>query len=199
MAFSIFLTNLGKYNEGYLVGEWVKLPITKEELDKVFERIGINETYEEFFISDYDWDEGDCTGFGEYENLNELNYLASLIDEIPSYDQDKFYCVLSAGIWSYGDAVRSCIETVLNLDCFNYYPDINSDYDLGYYWVNEAGVYDLDKMGNLANYIDYESLGRDIRFESEGGFGNSGWVEKIDELSETYGGANDIPEEYKLV
>ena len=42
----IYLTNLGKYNEGQLVGEWVELPVTEEELEKVFERIGINEVYE---------------------------------------------------------------------------------------------------------------------------------------------------------
>lgn len=36
----IFLTNLGKYNEGELIGEWVELPASQEELKKVFERIG---------------------------------------------------------------------------------------------------------------------------------------------------------------
>ena len=39
--FAAFITNLGKYNEGSLVGEWVKFPTTAEELQKVFERIGI--------------------------------------------------------------------------------------------------------------------------------------------------------------
>ena len=39
--FEVFITNLGKYNEGNLVGEWVKFPTTEEELKKVFERIGI--------------------------------------------------------------------------------------------------------------------------------------------------------------
>ena len=38
--FEAFVTNLGKYNEGMLVGEWVKLPTTEEEMQKVFERIG---------------------------------------------------------------------------------------------------------------------------------------------------------------
>ena len=28
--FEAFVTNLGKYNEGMLVGEWVKLPTTEE-------------------------------------------------------------------------------------------------------------------------------------------------------------------------
>ena len=39
--FEAFVTNLGKYNEGMLVGEGVKLPTTEEEMQKVFERIGI--------------------------------------------------------------------------------------------------------------------------------------------------------------
>ena len=54
--FEAFVTNLGKYNEGMLVGEWVKLPTTEEEMQKVFERIGIGkqdefgQSYEEWFI-----------------------------------------------------------------------------------------------------------------------------------------------------
>ena len=39
--FAAFITNLGKYNEGALVGEWVKFPTTAEGLKKAFERIGI--------------------------------------------------------------------------------------------------------------------------------------------------------------
>ena len=52
--FEAFITNLGKYNEGELVGEWVKFPSTQEELQNVFSRIGIGSqdvfgnTYEEW-------------------------------------------------------------------------------------------------------------------------------------------------------
>ena len=41
--FATFITNLGKYNEGELVGEWVKFPTTAEELKEVFKRIGIGQ------------------------------------------------------------------------------------------------------------------------------------------------------------
>ena len=40
-AFEAFITNLGKYNEGFLVGEWVQFPVTNEEMQAVFKRIGI--------------------------------------------------------------------------------------------------------------------------------------------------------------
>ena len=37
----IFITNLGRYNEGYLVGKWVKLPVCEDVLDKVLKELGI--------------------------------------------------------------------------------------------------------------------------------------------------------------
>ena len=45
-----YITNLGKYNEGVLLGEWITFPIDENELEEVFERIGINEEYEETFL-----------------------------------------------------------------------------------------------------------------------------------------------------
>lgn len=39
-AFEAFVTNLGKYNEGELVGEWVKFPITNEEMQEVLRESG---------------------------------------------------------------------------------------------------------------------------------------------------------------
>ena len=30
----VYLANLGKYNEGELVGEWLELPCTEEEMEQ---------------------------------------------------------------------------------------------------------------------------------------------------------------------
>lgn len=70
-VFEAYVTNLGKYNEGALVGEWVKFPTTPEEMQEVFKRIGINAQYEEYFITDYDMDiHGLYDQLGEYESLD---------------------------------------------------------------------------------------------------------------------------------
>ena len=72
-AFEAFITNLGKYNEGFLVGEWVEFPVTNEEMQAVFRRIGIGRRYEEWFITDYDcYVDGLYDLLGEYANLDEL-------------------------------------------------------------------------------------------------------------------------------
>ena len=44
----VWIGNLGKYNEGELVGKWIDLPMDKEEIKKAFDDIGINERYEEY-------------------------------------------------------------------------------------------------------------------------------------------------------
>ena len=50
--FEAYITNLGKYNEGELVGETLKFPTTTEEVQALLKRIGVDGVrYEEFFIS----------------------------------------------------------------------------------------------------------------------------------------------------
>ena len=85
----VFITNLGKYNEGELIGEWVDLPITEEELDKVYERIGINEDYEEIFITDYETPF--FTTIDEWESITDLNDLAEALESLDEYDLENGY------------------------------------------------------------------------------------------------------------
>ena len=80
----IYLTNLGKYNEGELIGLWLKLPCTDEELQTALKQIGIGEHYEESFIIDYENDLG-LTVY-EYESLNELNEVAKCVESLSPND-----------------------------------------------------------------------------------------------------------------
>ena len=47
----VYIANLGKYNEGELVGAWFEPPI---DMDEVRERIGLNDQYEEYAIHDFE-------------------------------------------------------------------------------------------------------------------------------------------------
>ena len=52
---SAYVTNLGKYNEGELVGKWLDFPTTQTKINTVLKEIGIDGTrYEEIFITDYE-------------------------------------------------------------------------------------------------------------------------------------------------
>ena len=111
--FAAFITNLGKYNEGELVGEWVKFPTTAEELKEVFKRIGIgqkddfDQPYEEWFITDYDcYVDGLYSKLGEYENLDELNYLASKLDEMSESEYAQFQAGMETVSYTHLDVYK---------------------------------------------------------------------------------------------
>lgn len=140
--FAAFITNLGKYNEGELVGEWVKFPTTAEELKEVFKRIGIGQKddfgqpYEEWFITDYDcYVDGLYSKLGEYENLDELNYLASKLDEMSESEYAQFQAGMEMG--DHCGSLQEIINLTENLDCYEVYPDIHDYDDLGRYYIEE--------------------------------------------------------------
>ena len=204
--FEAFVTNLGKYNEGQLVGEWVKFPTTEEEMQKVFERIGIGSTdefgqpYEEWFITDYECPvHGVYDMLSEYESLDKLNYLASRIDEMDKWEQEKFVAIIEAGCDEVSD-IDDLINLTYNLDCYDFIPDIHDESDLGYYYVHDAGIYSEKELGPLANYIDYERFGRDIAMDESGKFTDEGYIRNTGDGWNHYfdGTREDIPDEYRI-
>ena len=202
--FAAFITNLGKYNEGELVGEWVKFPTTAEELKEVFKRIGIGQRddfgqpYEEWFITDYDcYVDGLYSKLGEYENLDELNYLASKLDEMDQGEYAQFQAGMEMG--DHCGSLQEIINLTENLDCYEVYPDIHDYDDLGRYYIEELDVMQVPE--HLQNYIDYEAYGRDVALEESGTFTDQGYVRDTgDSFHEYYDGERgSIPDEYRVM
>lgn len=155
----IYLTNLGKYNEGELVGEWVELPVSQEELEKVFERIGINEEYEEFFITDYETDINAVT-VGEYDNLDELNELAEELEEVGEAEKKAIQAMLLDGY-----EFKEALEKANNGD-FTIYYDCDNMTDVAYEVVEQCG-YLQNVPEQVSRYFDYEAFGRDLDLEGK--------------------------------
>ena len=202
--FAAFITNLGKYNEGELVGEWVKFPTTAEELKEVFKRIGIGQKddfgqpYEEWFITDYDcYVDGLYDKLGEYENLDELNYLASKLDEMSDSEYAQFQAGMEMG--DHCGSLQEIINLTENLDCYEVYPHIADYDDLGRYYIEELEVMQVPE--HLQNYIDYEAYGRDVAMDENGSFTDQGYVRDTgDRFCEYYDGERgSIPDEYRVM
>lgn len=151
----IYITNLGKYNEGYLIGEWVSLPVSNEELEAVKTRIGINEQYEEMFITDY---ETDINGYkvGEYDDIETLNRIAELAED----DPNRVAALLYFG-YDDPDQIADNIENVAY--CTEPEGGESDDFAIGYYYAKELGC--LDIPDDLEPYFDFEAYGRDIMLE----------------------------------
>ena len=195
--FEAYVTNLGKYNEGELVGEYLKFPTTPEEVQALLKRIGVDGVrYEEIFITDFN---GDVLGLydhlGEYENLDELNHLACLLSELDQSDLEKFEAVIDSG--EHTSSVADLINLTQNLDCFEFYPDVHSDEELGRMYVLEFGGVEVPE--HLIDYIDYEAYGRDVRINDSGHYAPGGYVaDNRSRFLEYYTGLDDIPDEHRV-
>ena len=198
--FEAFITNLGTYVEGTLEGEWVKFPTTYEKLQETLTRIGIGSTnqfgapYKEWFISDFSCFVSNLSPFlGEYDSVDELNYFAAKLNELPPDELKKFEQVVR-----YSDDTGNMEELINltgNLDCYEFYPDIKNEEDLGYSCAEMLSIPE-----EIKPYFDYEAYGRNINIEESGCFYEEGYVCRNQELfQEVYNRKQyNLPEEYKL-
>jgi antirestriction protein len=153
----VALTNLGKYNEGELVYQWLELPATDEEIVRAMWAIGMDgEEYEEYFISDY---ETDIEGLevGEYENLDELNSLVERYEDLGEYDQEAVQAIMEAEGYNFEESLDKVEQGY-----FTFYSGQSLE-DVAYEMVDEGLFGDI--ADNLKNYIDYEAIARDIRLD----------------------------------
>ena len=142
--------NLGKYNEGELVGDWFSFPLDEEV---IAERIGLNAEYEEYAIHDTD---NFPMEISEYISISELNRIYEQLEELPDYMLDD----LDSFVSYYG----SLEELVEHKDDIILYSGCETMTDLAYYLIDEEQV--LGEIpSSLQNYIDYEAYGRDLDIE----------------------------------
>ena len=163
-------------------------------MQALLKRIGVDGVrYQEIFITSFD---GDVLGLydylTEYENLDELNHLACLLSELEQSDLEKFEAVIDSG--GHTSSVADLINLTQNLDCYEFYPDIESEEDLGRYATE-----DLPIPEELKDYFDYEAYGRDVSINEGGHFAPGGYiVQTSGDFKEFYHGIKDIPAEHRV-
>lgn len=156
----VYLTNLGKYVEGCLMGEWVQLPVPDDKLQEVLDRIGINDEYEEYFITDSESELSNME-ISQYASLSSLNELAERIEELADYDYEKLAAILE---WESHLSVTEILDIIEDLDSFDLLTEVEDDEGLGYYFSEVCSTFDT-VPDNLRCYIDMERFGRDLRLE----------------------------------
>lgn len=176
MRLEVFLENLGKANEGYMVGKYVRLPINENDFEKVLEEIGIdNINYEEYFITDVESDiDGMSKYIHEYTSIKTLNELAERLDNLSEADTIKFMAIIEAELFN---GLEHIIETLDDLEKWELYYNVNNDEDLGYYYIEELSALSIPE--NISPYFDYERYGRDVRLELNGTFTSYGFVNEL--------------------
>ena len=191
------ITNLGKYSEGKLLCENLKLPATTEAVQALLSRIKVDGVmYEEIFITEYDTEiSGLNKCLGEYESVDELNYLASLLGDMDKWDLEKFEAIVAYG--DHSDGVQDLINLTQNLECYEYYPSVSDYDDLGRYLIDELAYEEIPER--LQEYFDYSSYAEAYVCNEGGEFAKDGFVFRNSvDFDEHYKGRGDLPQEHKI-
>lgn len=178
----IYVANLGKYGEGELVGSWVTLPATEEQMENCFikAKLGyINEygeyvhglveddiIYEEYAIHDYETDLD--MRIDEYSSIEKLNEMAEKLAELSDWEFDVVKAMVETGNYYLDEALEKYENCQLMTE-------INDEEDLGYYYIEESGIYEIPSF--LQGYIDYEKFGRDLMYNGNYYFTSYGCLE----------------------
>lgn len=157
---SVFVENLGKYNEGELVGRWLELPCSDDELQSALKEIGIGSprfdggVYEEWFVADWDCDIP-FLKYSEYPNLDEWSEVAEWFDGASERDKALVSFLLDDDMSrTFDEAVGICRSGEAY-----FVGGIESAYDVGRYFAEEYGL--LDDVGEeVARYFGFESYGQ---------------------------------------
>ena len=132
---------------------------------------------------------------GEYESIDELNHLAHVLSDLDQSDIEKFEAVIDSG--EYTGSVHDLINLAQNLDCYDFYPGIDSEEALGRVYIEEMEM--LDVPDNVLPYFDFEAYGRDARINDGGHFAPGGYVfNNGGKFMERYHGMEDIPPEHRI-
>lgn len=147
-----YITNLGKYNEGYLVGKWIDFPIDEDDFESELESIGVKENtmYEEWFVTDYDCSLfGMYDAFGEYPNIDDINEVAEALED----HESEFTALME--VCSYTDALG-----YLESENYTFYEGMTLE-DVACEIVEEC--YNLPEFAQ--RYFDYKAFARDLGFD----------------------------------
>lgn len=183
----IYVANLGKYNEGELVGGWLDLPATKSEIDSFLKNtVGVEldaavahekalkgeRVYEEYAIHDWELSE-DMRGIGikieEWSRIDTLNTLAVLVENADDFALDTLSAYNSEIASTDPIEVASMLAHFANEEhpdgVYSYTKDDMTSDEVAYaeYLLDEVNI-DLGnkiKEFKMEGYFDYESYGRD--------------------------------------
>lgn len=172
MEINIYVANLGAYNAGCLIGEWISLPLSEEELQERLDEILAakdedGDLYgEEWAIHDYEAP----FEISEYDSPFKINEIAERLEDA-DIDEDVFKAIC--------DCVSSLDEAISVVEDNEYslYEKCSDMGDVAYEWYEQTGMM-RDIPDHLQNYIDWDAVGRDMEINGNYQYaGNRTYVE----------------------
>lgn len=197
MEFSIQIANLGKYTAGILSDAKLSFPTTMQQVQEALRAIGVDGLrYAEIIICDYSISiPGLASRLEEYSSIDELNYLASRLQDLSTEERSKFAAAVEHG--EYGGNLQDLINLTYNLDCYELLPSIRSYEDYGTYLIDHRREFYLPQKARF--YFDYSQYGEDTLINEGGVLTPQGYIRSKREVPfiQIYDGVH-FPAEYKV-
>lgn len=153
MEIRIWLGDLGAYNEGRLVGEWLSLPMDAKELATkvaLYSQDGLGD----YFIADWEVPAAFASIVGETVRPVVINDWAERLSDLNDHDLARAGYLVSNG-HDLSDALDS-------YEGVNFYP-MQTLKDVAEQLVDDGLFGDIPK--SLVNYIDYDAIARDMQHD----------------------------------
>lgn len=195
----VYVENVRPISNKTATGAWLTLPATSQEIREVLDSLeckpGFNAGCK---ITKYEMGVDEVNKqLTEWENLEEVNYLAALINALDATDIKKMDAVMEGGLINIFN-IKDMINLTYSLDNYELNTEVDDDESLGRYMASQYGYDD----GPLNEYIDFARYGQDIRLNEGGEHTFWGYIcpnrnyclEKIYD-----GNINSIPDEYKIM
>ena len=176
MEIKALVVNTRAYDDGDRdSGEWVSFPITKEDMKEVYNRIGVDGTYfKEVFLDDFKTDvAGLINVLNVYTDIDELNYLALCLSELPSSELAKLDAIAETSPFK---DVRSFINFASNVDYYVLIEGVKNAEDLGNYYLYKSGMVQMPEEWKTC--IDPKAFGEHILKDELGEFTKVGYLIK---------------------
>ena len=146
----IYLNTWGAYNDGCIGYGWMTTDEAKTFIEKNPERDG-----GEWFIADID----NYTGY-DFKDLDYSNIydVIRIIETLENMDEEERREVVALMEYL---GTEDIAEAVDRLDCYTFYEDIDSYYDMCDELIDEQ----LANMPNIRFYFDYSAYHRDCEYD----------------------------------
>lgn len=147
----IYVADLAAYNAGYLHGVWIDMT---DDLDSIWEQINVMLTAspvddaEEHAIHDHEGFQG--YSVSEYDSIDELHEVAGFLDDYPDFGGE-----LLSHTSDLAEAQKVAEESYSG--CYTSVAD----------YAQELTEQTSEIPENLAYYIDYEKMGKDMELSGD--------------------------------
>lgn len=171
---NIYITNLGMYNAGYLVGKWVELPLSDEELTEELHSIGVGNiedgyAFEEWFVTDIETD----IPFIKYTEYPDIDYWNEIADwYLTAKDSD-----IEEVSYLMNDCCDTFSEAIEHIDDVEYVDGITDEYSLGYYMADAYCLFEsIGWNDDLRRYFDFKAYGESFTDDGYATFFDNGVI-----------------------